>query len=454
MRLISIPSCLLKAPSAIVISNHGMLKSQNPDEINLHPHNHIPLLELRIRLIFELAVEGTSGGRKELINRRGTTSITAKLRKYLSSDDGTCKSRVEIFGYPCENHSVTTKDGYILSLQRIPGGRTGDSSKGNKGPVLLQHGLFMDGFAWLVNSPSQSLGYILADHGYDVWIANGRGTVYSLGHTSLSSSDSAYWDWSWDELAAYDLPATIDYVYQQAGHQKIHYVGHSQGTLTVLASISEQNLVNRLRSAALLCPIAYLNQIPSLFMHAAARIYLGEQLYWLGVAQLNPTGSVVNTFLKTVCLLTGFDCYDLLTIITGKNCCLNSSSVQLFLDHALQSTSTKNIVHLSQTMRSTALTKYDYDDEAKNMAHYGQKTPPVYNMSRIPNDFPLFMSYGKEDLLADVNDVAHLLEIIDHHNRKDLTVQLLGDYAHLDFIMAENASQLVYQPLMDFFNRY
>ncbi|KAI0502171.1 hypothetical protein KFK09_017118 [Dendrobium nobile] len=397
------------------------------------------LLLMIILFSLELSVEGSSGGRKELINRRGATGITAELRKYLSSDDVTCKSRVEIFGYPCENHSVTTKDGYILSLQRIPGGRTGDSSKGNKGPVLLQHGLFMDGFAWLVNSPNQSLGYILADHGYDVWIANGRGTVYSLGHTSLSSSDSAYWDWSWDELAAYDLPATIDYVYQQAGHQKIHYVGHSQGTLTVLASVSEQNLVNRLRSAALLCPIAYLNQIPSLFMHAAARIYLGEQLYWLGVAQLNPTGSVMKTFLETVCLFTGFDCYDLLTLITGKNCCLNSSSVQLFLDHALQSTSTKNIVHLSQT---------------KNMAHYGQKTAPAYNMSRIPKDFPLFMSYGKEDVLADVNDVAHLLEIIDHHNRNDLTVQLLGDYAHMDFIMAENASQLVYQPLMDFFNRY
>jgi lysosomal acid lipase/cholesteryl ester hydrolase len=36
---------------------------------------------------------------------------------------------------------VTTADGYILSLQRIPGGR-GQSAAGNV-PVLLQHGLFM-----------------------------------------------------------------------------------------------------------------------------------------------------------------------------------------------------------------------------------------------------------------------------------------------------------------------
>lgn len=37
---------------------------------------------------------------------------------------------------------VTTEDGYILSLQRIPTGRSGGGKKtGAKQPVLLQHGL-------------------------------------------------------------------------------------------------------------------------------------------------------------------------------------------------------------------------------------------------------------------------------------------------------------------------
>ena len=42
------------------------------------------------------------------------------------------------------NAQVTTADGYILSLQRIPGGRgSGPLAAGSKIPVLLQHGLLM-----------------------------------------------------------------------------------------------------------------------------------------------------------------------------------------------------------------------------------------------------------------------------------------------------------------------
>lgn len=46
-----------------------------------------------------------------------------------------------------------------------------------------------DGITWLLNPPDQSLAYILADNGFDVWVANSRGTKHSLGHVTLSSND-------------------------------------------------------------------------------------------------------------------------------------------------------------------------------------------------------------------------------------------------------------------------
>lgn len=39
-------------------------------------------------------------------------------------------------------------------------------------------------------------GYMMADQGYDVWLANSRGNTYSRSHLNLSSEDPAFWDWS------------------------------------------------------------------------------------------------------------------------------------------------------------------------------------------------------------------------------------------------------------------
>jgi lysosomal acid lipase/cholesteryl ester hydrolase len=77
---------------------------------------------------------------------------------------------------------------------------------------------------------SGSLGFVLADSGYDVWMGNVRGNTYSRNHTSLSVKSSKFWDFSFDEMATIDLPAMVDFVTEQTGKSSIFYIGHSQGT--------------------------------------------------------------------------------------------------------------------------------------------------------------------------------------------------------------------------------
>ncbi|RDY03529.1 Triacylglycerol lipase 2, partial [Mucuna pruriens] len=311
-----------------------------------------------------------------------------------------------------------------------------------------------DGITWLLNRPEQDLPLILADNGFDVWIANSRGTKYSCGHTSLDPSSSAFWDWSWDELVSYDLPAVFNYVFSQTG-QKINYVVEDhvwQGTLTALASFSEGKLVNQVKSAALLSPIAFLSHMNTALGVIAAKSFVGEISTVFGLAEFNPQGLSIEAFLKSLCAYPGIDCSNLMTAVTGKNCCLNSSTVDLFLTNEPQPTSTKNMVHLAQTVRDGVLRKYNYMRSDYNILHYGKESPPIYNLSNIPHDLPLFMSYGGKDALSDVRDVQNLLDKLKFHDKDKCIVQFIEEYAHADYIMGFNAKDMVYNTVLSFFN--
>jgi lysosomal acid lipase/cholesteryl ester hydrolase len=86
------------------------------------------------------------------------------------------------------------------------------------------------------------------------------------------------------------------------------------------------------------------------------------------------------------------------------------------------------------------------------MMHYGEAKPPIYNLSNIPHDLPIFISYGGQDALSDVRDVELLLDSLKFHDVDKLTIQYIKDYAHADFIMGVNAKDIVYNQVVSFFN--
>lgn len=357
-----------------------------------------------------------------------------------------CHQLITPSGYPCSEFSVETKDGYILALQRVSSPTT-ERYRPRGPPVLLQHGLFMAGDCWFLNPNNESLGFILADRGFDVWVGNVRGTRWSHGHASLSEKSKAYWDWSWQELALYDLAAMIQFIYQQAG-SKIFLVGHSQGTIMSLAALTQPDIVKMVEAAALLCPISYLEHINAPFVLRMVNMHLDNMILAMGFHQLNFHSDVGIQLLDYVC--DGhLDCNDLLASITGKNSYFNTSRVDYYLEYEPHPSSTKNLNHLFQMIRQGTFAKYDYG-MLKNLRLYGSLKPPVFDLSLVPESLPLWLAYGGNDALADMTDVQRTIKELPCKKE----VLYLDDYGHVDFLLSVNAKDDVYESMIKFFSSW
>lgn len=116
----------------------------------------------------------------------------------------------------------------MIKLYRIPHGL--HSSKPNTRPILLNHGLSASAGDFLTLNPKRSLGYILAENGYDVWLVTARGATFSNRHISIPESDKRrFYNFTWHEIGIYDNPACIDFILKKTGQKQMQYLGHSQG---------------------------------------------------------------------------------------------------------------------------------------------------------------------------------------------------------------------------------
>ena len=194
---------------------------------------------------------------------------------------------IESSGYSCQTHGVTTEDGYLLQLHRIPG----------PGPaVLLQHGMLCSSYCW-VTSDSTSLGFILADRGYDVWLGNFRGTRYGRRHTRLDpDKDLEFWRFTLHELGVFDLSATISSVLAVSGRSSLSFIGHSMGTtayLILASSLPER--VTAVSRAVLLAPVVEPHNMRNLVGRLAGLHGLYRRLFEsLGVLEILPASILVE----------------------------------------------------------------------------------------------------------------------------------------------------------------
>uniref|UniRef100_A0A8C8BHS8 Lipase n=1 Tax=Otus sunia TaxID=257818 RepID=A0A8C8BHS8_9STRI len=344
-------------------------------------------------------------------------------------------------GYPSEEYEALTHDGYYVSLNRIPHGRENPRNRGAKPVVFLQHGFLGEGSQWVENLANNSLAFILADSGYDVWLGNSRGTSWSRKHQNLSADQVEFWDFSFHEMAMYDLPAMINFVLQKTGQKQIYYVGYSQGcTIAFIAFSSMPELAQKIKMFFALAPAVTMKHTRSPIMKMS--FLLDRQFKMLQVGHYSMLSPTEHTDARKGILcrhpLLHKPCANLLFLLGGyneKN--LNMTQLGVYTSHYPDGTSVKNVIHWAQvgSLKRRCFTPGTVPSL--------RDTPPSYRLDEMP--VPTAVWSGGQDWVADWRDVRLLLPHIAHL----VTYVHISDWNHWDFIWGLDAPSRLYSCILE-----
>ena len=207
-------------------------------------------------------------------------------------------------GYPCEQHQIDTVDGYALSVQRIP--------KPGAPVVYLQHGLLDSSATWVMNGPSDALGFVLSDAGFDVWMGNQRGNRYS---NTMTNGSDFNWSFSMDEMARYDDEALLTFIGNNTG-KLISWIGHSRGTQQMFYGLSAYpHHANYLNLFIALAPVCWVGKMEATMLRFLADVDTRNFFADFDYNDFLPSGYDIEDF----CIIPGVNlfCKDLMSSIVG-----------------------------------------------------------------------------------------------------------------------------------------
>ena len=344
-------------------------------------------------------------------------SVETRCGKIDDPDIGkTTPELIRSRGFVAEEHEVETKDGYIIGLQRIVNPKVNVTKR----PLILQHGILGSSINFVENAPGghvdepivyglvgNNLGFELAKRGYDVWLSGNRGDRYSSKHKTLNADkDKEYWDFSFDEMIDFDLPAVIDHVMKTTKKSKIGYIGHSQGTAIMFGLLSTQAKYNDIIE-----PFIAMAPVTSVAYSWTPFNSLARQTWFRNLLSMKKGKFLPDNWIRKVAQLAcTFKlshplCKDVIYMMTTawKSPQINTTRIAVYTGEESIRTSTKNIVHWAQAVASKGFTRFDYGVKG-NENKYGRPTAPGYLLEQITCK-SIALIHSLKDKLGTMGDI-------------------------------------------------
>ena len=362
-------------------------------------------------------------------------------------------------GYHFEEHKIRTDDGYILTAWRIPC-FLNESNKDlykKRQPVILQHGLIDSSYTWLLLDKNHSLPFLLVDNGFDVWLTNTRGNAVSFEHENpkiydASKFDSKYWNFTFHEMAIYDLPANVRYIKDKTGFNKVDYICHSQGGLIyfILYTLNQKIIEDNFNHFISLGTVITTFTSESHLIKFGSYSKLPEIVDTLHINNILCFNKFFYDALSNFCKFFNKPCFNIINFIVSNNFDtkrINMSKLFAEFLYVPAGTSSKNIRHWMQIYNTKRLAQYDYG-EKKNLEIYGKISSPIYDLRKFKNyKIKSFLYTSDKDPFSNIDDLNHLTKYL---NEKYVTIKRMKNYNHMDFLWSDDAKEDIYKPIVKF----
>ncbi|KIJ65837.1 hypothetical protein HYDPIDRAFT_76439, partial [Hydnomerulius pinastri MD-312] len=379
-----------------------------------------------------------------LFHRFSTTKKPKTAEEEVANAIRTAKDFGELcnfYGYTHEEHVVMTKDGYLLTLHRLPERKGQKKScpgmSTGKPVVYLHHGLLMNSEVWVcLTNEERCIPFVLAEQGFDVWLGNNRGNKYSKKSVYYDPNSTKFWDYSLDDFAWHDIPDSIEYILGRTNASSLSYIGFSQGTAQAFAALSIHPQLNEkvnvfialapaMSPAGLSAPIVdgLMKASPtSMYLFFGRKAILSSTPTWQAIVYPPIFTQVIDSALRF--------------LFNWHNRNITQTQKIAAYAHLYSYTSVKSVVHWFQIMRESVFQMYDDDISAFSSFH-SPHSGRSYRPARFPTRnivTPIILLYGDSDSLVDI--VPMLAELPDH-----TTVTRLRGYEHLDILWGGNVHQ-------------
>ncbi|XP_075161664.1 lipase 3-like [Haematobia irritans] len=368
----------------------------------------------------------------------------------------TC-DRIIQHGYPCENHTVTTCDGYILTLFRIPHGHGeelgSEEEEEEKIPtVLLMNCWQCSSDIWVIMGPNSGLPFLLADAGYDVWLGNARGNIYSEHHLTMSPMSENFWEFAIDEIGQIDLPAKVDYILSNRNQTRLHFVGYSQSTAFLMMMLSSKPEYNqKLSTIHLLAPSIFICHPRSALVMLMSRL-LGipnTLSKFLGTLPFQGILALFRSLSTEICKQPSNvqGSVDIINFALGWGSpYLNRTLLLDLLYTTPAGGSNRQSLQVLQSVMTCHFRSYDYGAQ-DNLKKYGQSQPPDYNLTNIDPLAPIEIYFSDNDFLISVEDVYELYKVLGE--KANWNRVKYKKYNHLDLVLAYNVKTCINDCIVD-----